>query len=289
MQQSPVQPNRTHRRAGFSLVEVAVCTMLVGLIVVTALKASGAAIRAFAGTGDSHKAVLLAEDLMSEIIQHSYIEPVDNPSFGKEGSEASETSGPRTLWDDPDDYKVWDATPPQEKDGTVIANLTGWRRWVEIKHVDPNDFSILLADNDDQGVKRVTVNVSFNGSTLASLVAYHTDGWTALIPDPGNALTSGAAPPVNQPPTAVAAGDPTSGTETVNVAFDATASFDPEYQDLTYFWDYGDGNTGSGPSPSHLYENYGPTTVVRTVTLTATDVYGAQDQDTMSITIYAAP
>lgn len=270
----------------FWLIEVSVCTVLVGLILVTALKASGAAIRAFARTGDSQKAVLLAEDLMAEIIQQHYLEPIDTPTFGSEGDEADEEDGPRTLWDDADDYKLWDKTPPQEKDGTVIPNLTGWRRWVEVKHVDPNDFSILLTNGDDQGVKRITVNVSHNGTTLASLVSYHTNAWTAMIPDPGNTRTAGAAPPVNQPPVALVAGNPTSGTETVNVTFDASGSFDPEGQDLTCAWDFGDGGTGSGIAPTHLYTNYSENTKVRTVTLTVTDVYGAQDQDTMSITIY---
>lgn len=258
-------------------------TLLVGLILVTALKCSGAAVRAFSETGNDQKAVLLAEDLMAEIVQQDYVEPEDVPEFGIEGSE---TNWNRNLWDDTDDYRAWKASPPREKDGTVIPHMVGWVRAVEVQHVDPDDFSSVLADGDDQGVKRITVEVTYNGVMLASLVSYQTEAWVAMIPDPGNTLTAGSAPPVNQPPVAVVSGSPVSGTETLEVSFDATASFDPEDQDLTYEWDFGDGEFGSGPMPTHTYTNYGPMTVVRTATLIVTDVYGAKDQDTMSITIY---
>ena len=286
MRKRKTHDNTTTRRAGISLVEVVVSTLLVGLVIVTALKCSSAASRSFARTSDEQKAVLLAEDLMVEIIQQAYIEPGDSPSFGPEGSEALENVGPRTLWDDADDFKVWDASPPQRKDGSVIPFMTGWRRWVNVRHVDPDDLSTPLTDEDDQGVKQITVNVSYNGTLQASLVAYQTVAWVAMIPDPGNTLTSGAAPPVNQSPVSIASGSPLSGQGVVNVTFDASDSFDPEGQDLTCAWALGDGETDTGETPSHEYTNYTESAIVRTVTLTVTDVYGAVDQDTMSITIY---
>lgn len=289
MRHSLSQSLTQNQRRAFSFAEVLVSTILVGLILVAALQAAGAAVRAFSKTANSQKAVLLAEELLAEIIQQDYIEPTDSPLFGSEGLEASASTGPRTLWDDVDDYNSWDSSPPQEKSGAILPNLTGWRRWVEVTHIDPNNLSTPIADSDDRGVKRVTVNVSCNGATLASLVSYQTEAWVAMIPDPGNILTEGAAPPVNQAPTAVAAGSPTSGAGTLDVTFDATGSFDPEAQDLTYQWNFGDGDSGTGVSAVHRYTNSGPTTEIYTATLTATDVYGAKDQDTISITVFAAP
>src|SRR5690606_7061069 len=41
----------------------------------------------------------------------------------------------------------------------------------------------------------------------------------------------------------------------------------------TYIWDFGDGNTGAGTAPNHVYANSG----VYTVSLIATDANGCKD------------
>jgi hypothetical protein len=121
---------------------------------------------------------------------------------------------------------------------------------------------------------------------LATLVAIQTDAWIDMIPEPDNDRTTGSRPPVNQPPTAVGKRSPTSGTTSVTVSFDAAGSSDPDGDPLGYHWEFGDGDTATGSKPSHTFTNFSGSTVVRTVTLTATDSFGATDTDTMTITIY---
>ena len=70
----------------------------------------------------------------------------------------------------------------------------------------------------------------------------------------------------NAPPVADAGG-PYSGGVGQAIQFDGTGSSDPDGGNLTYAWDFGDGNTGSGATPTHTYtvaNNY-------IVTLTVTD------------------
>lgn len=70
----------------------------------------------------------------------------------------------------------------------------------------------------------------------------------------------------NNPPIAVAGG-PYSGTTNQPIQFNGSGSSDPDGDGLTYAWDFGDGGTGSGVSPTHTYiaaNNY-------LVTLTVTD------------------
>lgn len=49
------------------------------------------------------------------------------------------------------------------------------------------------------------------------------------------------------------------------IAFNGAASRDPKGAPLTFAWDFGDGSTGSGPTPSHAYATAGHFTVTLTV------------------------
>ena len=71
----------------------------------------------------------------------------------------------------------------------------------------------------------------------------------------------------NQPPTAAFSATPTN----LTVAFDGTASSDPEGPVASYAWDFGDGTTGTGATPSHTYA----TANTYTVSLTVKDGVGA--------------
>ncbi|MBN1627717.1 MAG: PKD domain-containing protein, partial [Deltaproteobacteria bacterium] len=69
-----------------------------------------------------------------------------------------------------------------------------------------------------------------------------------------NVLTYGnlEAGPVNHPPTSDPGG-PYSGIVGQSIVFDGSGSYDPDSDTLTYAWDFGDGNTGSGEQPTHTY------------------------------------
>jgi len=61
-----------------------------------------------------------------------------------------------------------------------------------------------------------------------------------------------SAVPNNQPEAEV--GGPYTGTEGVAVDFDGSGSYDLDVGDtLTYAWDFGDGSTGAGVNPTHVY------------------------------------
>jgi len=82
------------------------------------------------------------------------------------------------------------------------------------------------------------------------------------IVDAYSALTY--SPVYNTPPAADANG-PYAGTEDLFVTFDGSGSYDLEDDVLTYAWDFGDGSSGSGVNPTHVYTAGGTYTVTLVV------------------------
>ena len=78
---------------GISMVEATISIVIVGTMMVAGLSAVGASARVQQRMTDSGRGVLLAQQLMSEIMQQSYEEPVDTPSFGRELTEGAVDQG----------------------------------------------------------------------------------------------------------------------------------------------------------------------------------------------------
>ena len=67
-------------------------------------------------------------------------------------------------------------------------------------------------------------------------------------------------------PPACDADGPYAGNVGEPVTFDGSGSSDPDGTIVSYAWDFGDGTTGSGATPTHIYEAAADYTVVLTVT-----------------------
>jgi len=84
-----------------------------------------------------------------------------------------------------------------------------------------------------------------------------------------------------QPPVALAAATPTSGTAPLTVNFSSAGSYDPDGSAIAYSWNFGDGSAlSSAANPSHVYAagSY-------SATLTVTDASGASSLATLLISV----
>lgn len=151
-------------RLGFSLIEVVISTLLVGLVVVAAMRCMGGILSAQVITSEAIRGEQLAHQLLSEIMNDAYLDEGASPLFGPEESTTS-----RSGFDDVDDYHLWSARPPQDRNGVPFANMAGWQRDVLVEWVDPADPASV--SNTDLGVKRITVIVKLNDDEVASLVS----------------------------------------------------------------------------------------------------------------------
>jgi hypothetical protein len=107
---------------------------------------------------------------MSEIMMQAYRDPDGSAVFGRE---TGEPAGPRSAFDDVDDYNGWNASPPQYRDGTTIPDRTNWRHRVVVVRVIPATPAVTT--NTDQGAKRIRVVIEYQNEVLAEQMTVRTD------------------------------------------------------------------------------------------------------------------
>src|SRR3989440_510296 len=134
------------------------------------------------------------------------------------------------------------------------------------------------------GVLKLTLDsASYSWQFVPVAGKTFTDAGTAPCHDPHGGAPP---PPANQPPVA-RPGGPYTGVPGGTVQFNGSASSDPDGNTpLTYAWTFGDGASGSGATPAHVYSATGS----YTVTLVVTDSRGAASTPaTTTATIGSTP
>lgn len=168
--------SRRNTASAFSMAEAVMSLVIVGVMLVAALNTVGATKLHQSKTNDWARGALLAQELLTEILSQSYVEPTDIAILGLEGLESLAIG--RSAYDDVDDYNGWSASPPQNKDGTVMAEYADWGHSSIVTWVDP--LSPATVSASDQGAKRVVVTVTYQGRTVATLNALRTAGKDAI-------------------------------------------------------------------------------------------------------------
>lgn len=144
-------------RAGFTLAEAAISTVIVSVMIAGALTAVGrtASFRKIAQ--EQQIGNLLAEQLMSEILAKSYWDPSSTTSTSIGPSSSERSTGNRSAYDDVDDFNGWLASPPETANGADLVLDGTWYRSVEVSFVDFTNLNTAISS--DMGLKRVYVEV----------------------------------------------------------------------------------------------------------------------------------
>jgi PKD repeat protein len=150
----------------------------------------------------------------------------------------------------------FDGTASSDPDGTIVSYT-----W---------DFG---DGNNGTGVTP-SHTYALGGTYNAQLTVTDNDGAT-------NSVTHPVTVTPNQAPNA----DFTWSANNLVASFDGTTSSDPDGTIASYAWDFGDGDSGTGPSPLHPYVDPGTYDVI----LTVTDNDGATDSVTHSVTVSGEP
>lgn len=157
----------TQRARGFSLIEVALATVVVGGLMVAIIRGVAVAGKATSGSADHAQGELLASQLMNEVTGMAFADPSGGTSLGLDPGEAV---GVRTNWDDVDDYHRLNEVP-SEPNGTPLPGLSNWKWKVTVSYADATGPIAAVSVS-----KQITVEVSRGGKPLAKLVRVRTAG-----------------------------------------------------------------------------------------------------------------
>jgi beta-mannanase/glucose/arabinose dehydrogenase len=162
--------------------------------------------------------------------------------------------------------------PPEYQGALFIADYD--RNWIRYLTFDTNGHAT---------VHNFAEDISDEGGPVQLVVGPDKNLYYVLF-KPGNNSEIRRiryTPGGNTPPMAKASAAPTNGLPPLTVAFSSAESSDPDGDQLTYKWAFGDTATSTSPNPTHTYTISGTYTAVMTVT----DSRGASSTDSVMITV----
>ena len=152
----------TRYQNGFSLIEILIAIILVGLAIASLVVANSSFTRANAAGTD----LTTAEFLVEQIRELTVLLPVvdletDISTFGPEGGETL------TNYDDLDDFDGAVFSPPISADRATLDDFAAFSQQVTVENVSAANFEQVVGDHGS-GFVRVTVKVFLNSKQISS-------------------------------------------------------------------------------------------------------------------------
>jgi prepilin-type N-terminal cleavage/methylation domain-containing protein len=150
-----------HER-GFSLIEVLISILLVGLAIASLVAANSAFTMANGAGADLSTAEFLIEQIRELTTLLPVVDPnTDDATFGPESGE--------TLadYDDVDDFDGASFSPPISADRNPLNDFAAYSQYVTVENVNPSNFEQVVSDHGSNFI-RVTVRVSVNSKVVSS-------------------------------------------------------------------------------------------------------------------------
>lgn len=152
----------TKCRDGFTLIEVLIAILLVGLAIVSLISANGA----FTQANGAGVELSTAEFLIEQIRELSTVLEVIDPNTGVAtfGPETSETLAD---YDDLDDFHGAVFSPPISADRNSLTDLSAYSQQITVENVNASDFEQVEINHGSPFV-RVSVKIFLNTKEISS-------------------------------------------------------------------------------------------------------------------------
>ena len=145
-------------RAGFTLIDTSMATIMGGIGVASLMSAIAASTR----VNNDAKTLTTASFLLQEVREMTADLPFEDP-------DEEEIWGPEEVapanYDDLNDYLQIEFSPPVAADGTTLNQLNAWSQSIRVVSVDENNVRIVTAPGST-GMARLEATISLNGVTV---------------------------------------------------------------------------------------------------------------------------
>jgi prepilin-type N-terminal cleavage/methylation domain-containing protein len=152
---------------GFSLIEVLIATVLVGLAIAALVGANGSFSMANVAGADLSTAEFLVEQIR-ELTMMLPAAEAEATAWTVLGPETGETLA---TYDDVDDFDGFDSDSvgaPIDAQRATLPALASFRQQVTVQKLNPSNFDEPWADNTDSSFARVTVIILQNGRQISA-------------------------------------------------------------------------------------------------------------------------
>lgn len=162
---------------GFSLIEVLIATVLVGMAIAALVAANGSFSMANVAGADLSTAEFLVEQIRELTTMLPVVDPAVSPGaavtvLGLEAGESFDDLVNHPL-DDVDDFDGFNSASlgaPISAQGTTLTNLSAFSQQVTVQKLNPSNFDEVWADdhNPSSNFVRITVSILENGRPISS-------------------------------------------------------------------------------------------------------------------------
>ncbi len=176
--------NNAGRRRGFTLIEAAMATVIVGVGVLALVEAQGGLHMKNRWSTHASTAMRLGNEIREMTLNLPRHDPVTDDAYW--GTEPSESF--LGDFDDVDDFDgeggglIFSADAdngPINASREIIPNMAGWSQTITVRKVDPFDIRLDIEEDDDPYVVLVEVVGAYQGPDDAEAVDITTVSWLA--------------------------------------------------------------------------------------------------------------
>ncbi len=154
---------KANTQKGFTLIEVIIATILIGVAVSALLVASASSTTVNSAGTDLSTAEFLVEQIRELTTMKKVIDP--EPTFRTWGPEADEAN--ISMYNDLDDYNGLTFNPPIDAGLNTLNDFAAFSQTIQVVNINPNNFTQTEGPLGSDFV-RVTVTIQKNGKEICS-------------------------------------------------------------------------------------------------------------------------